>query len=152
VTGLIKCLRAGDTWLRTAYEIRHYNTGDYMECSICLGPLRHTRTAKRLSCGHEYHGACIDTWMQTGTTCPLCRHSEKRYKMSLTVEDLSSSQRTTSNVFTQEQILGVLMLLGVSQERFQEANFVFPPDSLDSIQAILRDLGLELDTSVLHTE
>jgi len=125
-----------------------------MECSICLGSLRHTRTMKKLACGHEYHGACLDTWVESGGgTCPMCRKTfVERFKMTVVVENLQSNARVQSNVFTQGEIQAFLQILGVTQEQFHEAQFDFPEGSLEHIESILTDFGLELDTSVLHTE
>jgi hypothetical protein len=39
-------------------------------CVICLCELH--GAAKRLPCGHAYHGACIDAWVAVSATCPLC--------------------------------------------------------------------------------
>jgi hypothetical protein len=124
------------------------------ECSICLGPLRHTRTTKKLSCGHGYHGTCIDNWVESGGgTCPMCRQTfVERFRMTVVIENLQSNVRVQSNVFSQTQINSFLQLLGVTAERFNEAQFDFPEGSLEHIRTILSDFGLELDTSVFNTE
>ena len=43
------------------------------DCPICLTSLFHTEV--RTLCGghHCFHRACIDRWIQTENTCPLCR-------------------------------------------------------------------------------
>ncbi|KAF3327895.1 E3 ubiquitin-protein ligase RING1-like protein [Carex littledalei] len=52
------------------------------ECSICLEKLfnKENKDAvmKETPCGHRYHGECIDKWLETHSSCPLCR-----YKMTL---------------------------------------------------------------------
>jgi hypothetical protein len=108
---------------------------------------------KKLVCGHEYHGACIDTWVGSGGgTCPLCRQTfVERFKMTVVIENIQNGARAQSNIFTQGEIQGFLDLLGV-QERFNEAEFDFPQGSLEHIESILRDFRLQFDTSVLHTE
>uniref|UniRef100_A0A0E0CIK2 RING-type domain-containing protein n=1 Tax=Oryza meridionalis TaxID=40149 RepID=A0A0E0CIK2_9ORYZ len=43
-------------------------------CSVCLEDVRGGETVRRLpACGHLYHAACIDAWLRSRTTCPLCR-------------------------------------------------------------------------------
>lgn len=41
-------------------------------CAICLGRL-HFWSCHRTSCGHEFHRACLQQWLQLAETCPLCR-------------------------------------------------------------------------------
>ena len=124
------------------------------ECSICICPLRHTRATKKLPCGHAYHGACLDTWVESGNgTCPMCRKVfVEKFKLTVTVENLHSGRRAQSNVTPHDTILRFLDMLGVANEEFTEADFSFPTGSLESIQSILTDFGLQMDTSVLHAE
>ncbi|BAS77896.1 putative RING-H2 finger protein ATL69 [Oryza sativa Japonica Group] len=43
-------------------------------CSVCLEDVRGGETVRWLpACGHLYHAACIDAWLRSRTTCPLCR-------------------------------------------------------------------------------
>lgn len=45
-------------------------------CSICQEPCQSDGpTCRRINhCGHLFHLACIDTWFQTHSTCPMCRY------------------------------------------------------------------------------
>ena len=45
------------------------------ECSICYNNYNKNEIASQLNCGHYYHTQCIFRWIETSTTCPLCRHS-----------------------------------------------------------------------------
>ncbi|KAF7269700.1 hypothetical protein GWI33_017268 [Rhynchophorus ferrugineus] len=53
-------------------------------CVICLEHFSEKQLLKVLSCHHIYHVACIDTWLQSNTVCPLCRRVavEKGIKIS----------------------------------------------------------------------
>lgn len=52
-----------------------------MECSICLEPLitdnndtdSNNSVFTLKSCRHQYHYGCIHQWLQSNTTCPICR-------------------------------------------------------------------------------
>lgn len=47
------------------------------ECPICLGEFSETETVKMIPyCGHVFHPTCIDTWLASHVTCPLCRSAE----------------------------------------------------------------------------
>ncbi|KAK7312852.1 hypothetical protein VNO77_37042 [Canavalia gladiata] len=45
-----------------------------IDCPVCLSPLQGGETAKLLpACKHFFHAPCIDTWLRSHATCPLCR-------------------------------------------------------------------------------
>ncbi|KAF4709918.1 hypothetical protein FOZ63_003230 [Perkinsus olseni] len=47
---------------------------DGLCCSICLSPYVDDDTlGRRLACGHVFHMACIDSWANKQSHCPLCR-------------------------------------------------------------------------------
>ena len=41
-------------------------------CAICLQPL-HKEAPTQLACGHSFHRRCVDRWLATNPTCPMCR-------------------------------------------------------------------------------
>lgn len=44
------------------------------ECSICLGEIKKQETVKQLPvCAHLFHEGCIDMWLRSHRTCPVCR-------------------------------------------------------------------------------
>lgn len=46
------------------------------QCSVCLGDYQSDERLQRIPpCGHTFHVDCIDHWLATNTTCPLCRVS-----------------------------------------------------------------------------
>ncbi|CAD5176558.1 unnamed protein product [Musa acuminata subsp. malaccensis] len=46
-----------------------------LECSICLEKFSEGEGVIRLPCGHMYHHACLEPWMQAHQLCPYCRAS-----------------------------------------------------------------------------
>lgn len=49
---------------------------DQMECCICLGVFEDGDKVKVLSqCQHRFHSDCVDRWLLTQSSCPLCRVS-----------------------------------------------------------------------------
>ncbi|CAH1445389.1 unnamed protein product [Lactuca virosa] len=49
-------------------------TNETSECSICLGAFEEGEKVKVLhSCRHCYHCECVDKWLITHSTCPICR-------------------------------------------------------------------------------
>ena len=53
---------------------REVGEGEALECVICITELAAGETARVLPrCGHEFHVDCFDMWLNTHSTCPLCR-------------------------------------------------------------------------------
>lgn len=54
--------------------IKPINIGS--RCSVCLGEYQSDEKLQRIPpCGHTFHVDCIDHWLSTNSTCPLCRVS-----------------------------------------------------------------------------
>ncbi|MCO5594600.1 hypothetical protein L7F22_048633 [Adiantum nelumboides] len=44
------------------------------ECAVCLSPFRDSEKGRMLpACKHSFHTECIDMWLFSHSTCPLCR-------------------------------------------------------------------------------
>ncbi|RLN22737.1 RING-H2 finger protein ATL44-like [Panicum miliaceum] len=44
------------------------------ECAVCLSELADGEKVRALpSCGHVFHVECVDAWLRSRTTCPMCR-------------------------------------------------------------------------------
>jgi len=48
---------------------------DKYDCAICMCDMLGDKNT-RLECGHEFHSACVDPWIQQNRTCPMCRNLE----------------------------------------------------------------------------
>jgi RING/U-box domain-containing protein len=45
------------------------------DCRVCLAGFKPESVVNRLPCGHLFHRACLETWLDYDhATCPLCRH------------------------------------------------------------------------------
>ena len=47
------------------------NNKHHSDCAICMGISNEPR--KHCQCGHSFHARCLNRWLQTNETCPLCR-------------------------------------------------------------------------------
>lgn len=49
---------------------------NYSSCSICLRDYKESDVLRMLpDCGHLYHLRCVDPWLKSHPTCPMCRSS-----------------------------------------------------------------------------
>jgi len=46
---------------------------DHKQCHVCLTEYDEGEQLRILPCFHRFHSACIDEWIKTNPTCPLCR-------------------------------------------------------------------------------
>lgn len=43
-------------------------------CAVCLSDICGGHSYRKLAeCGHSFHAQCIDAWLSSHSTCPLCR-------------------------------------------------------------------------------
>ncbi|KAL8500555.1 hypothetical protein ACS0TY_020219 [Phlomoides rotata] len=51
------------------------NTQSPPYCAICLNDIRGGDSYRKLAeCSHSFHSDCIDVWLRSHPTCPLCRN------------------------------------------------------------------------------
>lgn len=43
------------------------------KCPICLDDFKDRKTVERQRCNHYFHKECINEWLKTHHTCPVCR-------------------------------------------------------------------------------
>lgn len=57
-----------------SFPYRRDSSASTVECAVCLGAVEEGETARRLpGCGHMFHQACVDVWLLSNASCPVCR-------------------------------------------------------------------------------
>lgn len=53
------------------------------ECSICLDNLKKEgeECVTTYECNHNFHLKCLNSWVKTRPSCPLCRHDLRVVKV-----------------------------------------------------------------------
>ncbi|KAJ4970101.1 hypothetical protein NE237_003200 [Protea cynaroides] len=52
------------------------SSADETQCSICITTFKEQENVKVLPrCSHAFHPECVDKWLSTQSSCPLCRAS-----------------------------------------------------------------------------
>ncbi|XP_061348513.1 E3 ubiquitin-protein ligase ATL6-like [Gastrolobium bilobum] len=56
-------------------EVKVHKIGkEALECAVCLCEFEETETLRLIpKCDHVFHPECIDEWLASHTTCPVCR-------------------------------------------------------------------------------
>ncbi|KAJ1417099.1 Zinc finger, RING-type [Sesbania bispinosa] len=56
-------------------EVKMHKIGkEALECAVCLCEFEDTETLRLIpKCDHVFHPECIDEWLGSHTTCPVCR-------------------------------------------------------------------------------
>ncbi|XP_052685027.1 uncharacterized protein LOC128164917 isoform X2 [Crassostrea angulata] len=54
-------------------EKKFHPNNKMTSCSICMSDYTLNERLKILPCFHEFHGECIEKWIVTNATCPICR-------------------------------------------------------------------------------
>ncbi|KAK1681223.1 hypothetical protein QYE76_042071 [Lolium multiflorum] len=86
-----------------------------VECAVCLSELEDGEEARFLPrCGHGFHAQCVDTWLASHSTCPLCRVTVAKPDASLTVS--TSLPPVSPEPANYAANLPASVLLGVSDQ------------------------------------
>ncbi|KAM3270889.1 RING-H2 finger protein ATL30-like isoform X2 [Capsicum chacoense] len=55
-------------------SVQDYGEGKFgIECAICLVEFVDKSLIRLLTCDHVFHQECIDHWLKSNKTCPVCR-------------------------------------------------------------------------------
>ncbi|PWZ39006.1 RING-H2 finger protein ATL3 [Zea mays] len=53
---------------------REVGAGEALDCAVCIAEVAAGEAARVLPrCGHAFHVGCVDAWLRSHSTCPLCR-------------------------------------------------------------------------------
>lgn len=80
-------------------------------CAICRESFCVVYTVKRLPCSHEFHTSCIVPWLQSNSSCPICRFRLPEATEGEEVEEedegLQCLKRPASDCRTEAAVVGV---------------------------------------------
>ncbi|KAF7825947.1 RING-H2 finger protein ATL52-like [Senna tora] len=73
------------------------------DCSVCLSEFEESESLRLMpKCNHAFHIPCIDTWLKSHSSCPLCR-SNIVISANNSGTDSSSSTTTTTTTVNQRE-------------------------------------------------
>ncbi|KAI3678525.1 hypothetical protein L6452_37821 [Arctium lappa] len=112
---------------------------DYgLDCAICLSVFEEEEIGRKLpGCGHAFHVDCIDMWLQSHSTCPICRAAiqcNQNHKIDhLEIEIIDPEQDlNVSTINNNEDVLRLEIVTTISNqisEPHETADIVAENDS-----------------------
>ncbi|KAJ8025667.1 E3 ubiquitin-protein ligase RNF38 [Holothuria leucospilota] len=51
----------------------HQSINDQTCCVVCMSDFEIKQLLRVLPCSHEFHARCVDKWLKSNRTCPICR-------------------------------------------------------------------------------
>ncbi|XVF06782.1 hypothetical protein REPUB_Repub06bG0080300 [Reevesia pubescens] len=104
-----------DEGLIKSITVCKYKKGDGLveetDCSVCLSEFQEDESLRLLpKCNHAFHLPCIDTWLKSHPSCPLCR------------ANIASSTNSLPNQAPAATIQESAMNVGVSAFEYQQRN------------------------------
>jgi hypothetical protein len=108
-----------------------------LECAVCLCQFEDNDILRLLpKCQHAFHVDCVDLWLASHSTCPLCRHCVSQEDLILVEKSVSSRHSLEA---LQQELAPIVAppplnsaLLGTLSSKEVEApiqvkNIFFPP-------------------------
>lgn len=92
-------------------------------CNICLNELWDDESAEgllRLACSHTYHAACIEGWLYSHETCPMCRRPVPDMRRCTKIVQKPIKEMSHANTFGTQQATVVTILGGTSRSRSRD--------------------------------
>ncbi|XP_058179588.1 E3 ubiquitin-protein ligase ATL6-like [Rhododendron vialii] len=122
-------------------EIKHLKIGEgELSCAVCVSEFEDNETLRLLpKCDHVFHPDCIDLWLASHSTCPICRANLSKAiestaeccdsrpevseapipnQISITVDEIETAPRERVREFPRPDSTGhSLVRLGEDRER-----------------------------------
>lgn len=123
-----------DESLIKSITVYKYKIGDTFiegaDCSVCLSEFEDNESLRLLpKCNHAFHVPCIDTWLKSHSSCPLCRSNINIAKAQAQSSGGSGAQQT-------------------QQQQQQELNISAPEyqhRSNESVLVAVQDMDMDMD-------
>lgn len=95
-----------------------------LECAVCLSEFEDYETLRLLpKCDHVFHPDCIDAWLASHITCPVCRAKlapESNHRVSEASNDSNQQETSGANEIGDQQ-QNEAVVVNVSENQSREA-------------------------------
>ncbi|CAH1446971.1 unnamed protein product [Lactuca virosa] len=94
-----------------------------LECAICLSAFEEEEIGRKLpGCGHAFHVECIDMWLRSHSSCPICRasircnHSNKIDHLEIEMADQEQESESVGLTISNEEELRLENVAPISDQ------------------------------------
>nr|XP_036233267.1 homeobox protein 5 isoform X4 [Bactrocera oleae] len=74
------------------------HSGDQTSCVVCMCDFELRQVLRVLPCSHEFHAKCVDKWLRSNRTCPICRGNASDYFENSEQQQQQQTQQTQSQM------------------------------------------------------
>ncbi|KAI9128557.1 hypothetical protein K1719_000040 [Acacia pycnantha] len=125
-----------DAFIRSI-TVYKYKKGDGLvegtDCSVCLSEFQDCESLRLLpKCNHAFHLPCIDTWLRSHSSCPLCRSN-------IVIPNTCSSS-SSGNLPNQEALRTQSVNVSAMEHQFRNDTVIVIQGSEHEIQVVLRGI------------
>ncbi|XAR48050.1 hypothetical protein NMG60_11030751 [Bertholletia excelsa] len=93
------------------------------DCAVCLCEFSESDKLRLLPlCGHAFHIDCIDTWLFSNSTCPLCRNTLFANEISLENPDFSYDDPIEEDGYSSQALNAAEKVFPVRLGKFRSTN------------------------------
>ncbi|CAM6023371.1 unnamed protein product [Sphagnum balticum] len=83
-----------------------------LECAVCLCRYEDNEILRLLpKCKHAFHVDCVDLWLASHSTCPLCRHCVSSEDLTLVEDSVASRHSVEAVIVPQDNVDRVVLSL-----------------------------------------
>ncbi|KAI3869175.1 hypothetical protein MKX03_028781 [Papaver bracteatum] len=96
------------TFVFSSVKSHRQERSSILECAVCLSEFNDDDIIRLITmCNHSFHPECIDLWLESHTTCPVCRlnldPSEKSPEIILEVNDTTTGTTTATTMAHEDE-------------------------------------------------
>ncbi|CAI9301026.1 unnamed protein product [Lactuca saligna] len=94
-----------------------------LNCAICLSAFEEEEIGRKLpGCGHAFHVECIDMWLHSHSSCPICRasircnHSNRTNRLEIQMADQEQESESVGLTISNEEELRLENVAPISDQ------------------------------------
>ncbi|KAL9175167.1 hypothetical protein ABFS82_02G098500 [Erythranthe guttata] len=140
-----------DTFPTFSYsEVKDHKIGKGgLECAVCLNEFEEDETLRLLpKCDHVFHPECIDAWLESHVTCPVCRanlspdQTQTADESPVQVSSESNDNTTTTTINSRSNSRREEIVIDVDGDQNQSSSSFEYPNRPTRSWSIQRPFGL----------
>ncbi|GLJ38368.1 hypothetical protein SUGI_0781360 [Cryptomeria japonica] len=85
-------------------EYKSQNMNEDLECVVCLSKFEENEKIRVIpNCNHSFHAECINMWLHSHTSCPICRETVPSNRPPSIISSSRRRESTSSSIDTRSE-------------------------------------------------